>query len=49
MGAPALVEAAAKHQKLPLRDRPIVSLTMKDVVVCFSGIRDRSEAVSRIS
>lgn len=42
----ALIDCANENQPLPIVKRPIYSLTMSGVVTCFTGIRDRSLAVS---
>ena len=48
MGVAALIDCANDNKPLPIVKRPLYSFTMRGVVTCFTGIRERSLAVSLI-
>ena len=46
LGYPALLEIANKKCPIPDLDRPLFSISMENVVTCFTGFRNREEVVS---
>lgn len=45
LGPPAIQQLANKNDKLPNNIRPLYTLAMVGVVVCFTGFRDRDNLV----
>ena len=45
LGYPALLDIACKKYTMPDLDRPLFSLSMENVVSCFTGFRNREEVV----
>lgn len=46
MGYSALLDIAFKKYPMPELDRPLFSISMENVVSCFTGFRNREEVVS---
>ena len=48
IGYPALLELVVKKYPIPDLDRPLFSLSMENIVTCFTGFRNRDEVVREI-
>jgi hypothetical protein len=46
LGPTALQQYAEKGEGLPSNSRPLYSLTMSGLVICFTGFRKKDELVS---
>lgn len=46
LGYSALLDIALKKYPMPELDRPLFSISMENVVSCFTGFRNREEVVS---
>ena len=45
LGYPALLEISRQKCPVPDLDRPLFSISMENVVTCFTGFRNREEVV----
>lgn len=48
LGSMAVVLCANDSVPLPIAERPLYCFTMKGVITCFTGIRDKEWAVSAV-
>jgi hypothetical protein len=46
LGYAALLDIVSKKYPMPELDRPLFSISMENVVSCFTGFRNRDEVVS---
>lgn len=46
IGYPAFLDIVRKKRPIPDLDRPLFSVSMEDVITCFTGFRNREKVVS---